>query len=102
LTQVHTPRFFVGGEYLPHLAELLEDMDAAGIGYLLDASVLMPEDAGTASSAFREPSHATLASLQSSDTNQSLARRCYPHIGRSRQTVTIGKCQPLERSYITR
>ena len=22
---VHTPRFFVGGEYLPHLAELLED-----------------------------------------------------------------------------
>ena len=35
---------YVGGEHPQHLAELLKDMDAAGIGYLLDASVLMPED----------------------------------------------------------
>src|SRR5260370_39608358 len=38
----------------------------------------MPCEAGTASSAFRETSRATFASLQSSDTNQSLAPRCYP------------------------
>jgi len=35
---------YAGQNYPPHIAEFLKDMEASGIGYLLDASAFMPDD----------------------------------------------------------